>query len=258
MIFAILLQITLSVFIFKINKINALGQFYTTVENKQYYVDQEKEYTLDNSIIECFKLNMSLITIGTIKEEEAINKLLLNKTNFPDVPQLWIGGLIIPGTRTAIWIHTGRLFESWYRGNPDYTFNCIFIGYKSKTQWTDGTCTNKRGFICEYPSELKLQEDHEKLKEEFQIQMEKIVHLQDELNKEKQLSVTLKQQLEAKTTQEADNPALESPSSQQEPAQSLPTAEANSLEVPNNETQEYRSQFLFSHVYNAFFMPNIN
>ncbi|XP_037821218.1 lectin subunit alpha-like [Lucilia sericata] len=256
--FAFLYQITVIVFIFKLNEINSVGQFYTTIENKQYYVDKDKYYTLDNSIVECLKLNMSLLTIDTIKEEEAINKLLENKNNFPDVPQLWIGGFIIPGTRTAVWIHTGRIFDSWYRGNPDYTFNCIFIGYKSKTQWTDGTCTNKRGFICKHPSERKLQEEHEKLKEKFQIETEKIQHLQDELNKEKELSENLKQHLPARPTNEEGKPMSDLPSSQLELDQALPSGEPDTLEVPNNQPQEYQPQYLFSHVNNAFFMPNIH
>ncbi|XP_037821217.1 lectin subunit alpha-like [Lucilia sericata] len=257
MYFGFLCQITVIVFIFKINEINSAGQFYTTIENKQYYVDKNNKYTFDNSILECLKLNMTLIAIDSMKEEEAITQLLLNKNNFSSLPKLWIGGVIIPGTRTAVWISTGKLFDNWYRGNPDYDYPCILVGWDSKTQWTDYICTKKYGFICEYPSERKLQEEHEKLKDELKTENEKNDYLQKELNKEKELSENLKQQLEVKVMEENADQQLVLPSSIEQPAApSLESVEPDSCEVPNNQPQGYSQQFLFSHVQNAYFMPN--
>ncbi|XP_023303881.2 uncharacterized protein LOC111685832 [Lucilia cuprina] len=251
-----LCQITVIVFIFKIIEIKAVGQFYTTIENKQYYVDIDKRYSFDNSILECLKMNMTLIAIDSMQEEEAIRKLLLNTNNFVTVPKLWIGGIIVPGTRTAVWISTGKLFDNWYRGTPDYDYPCILVGWDYKTQWTDYACMSRYGFICEHPNEKILLEEQKKLKDELQIEIEKNSNLQNELYKEKELSENLKQQLDIKAFEEGHNQELELSNLPPEFVDPLENAVPESCEVPNNQPLVFPQQYLFSHIQNAYFMPN--
>ncbi|XP_037815056.1 lectin subunit alpha-like [Lucilia sericata] len=270
--FIFLCEIIMFIFIFKINKITSIGQMYNTVENKQYYVNQDKEYTFDNSIIECLKLNMTLVTIETIAEEKALGEMLLNKTIFPHMPRLWIGGLRIPETRTYIWISIGKPFGNWYRGIPDYDKDCVFIGWSDQYQWTDGTCSNKRGYICEHQSERKLQEDHEKLKENLKMEIQKRENLQLQLNNEKELSTNLKEQLQQiKTMEEKRNQAFEIQTQNKQLEQQLQNGEPKLVPVLKNQLQEYQQlieqneykkhkyfDLMFPNIQNAYFLNNIH
>ncbi|XP_037815057.1 lectin subunit alpha-like [Lucilia sericata] len=160
-----------------------------TNENKLYYVNDDENYNWDESLIECLKLNMELVTIETSKEQEALNALLTNTNIFTDIPKVYIGGRMNKNTRNYIWTSTGKEFNYtyWNYDKTHFNYECILSGWAGKVEWTDIGCSTKYGYICEQQqqqeNELKLQEIHEKLKETLRIEEQKRENLQQALNK---------------------------------------------------------------------------
>ncbi|XP_065357061.1 lectin subunit alpha-like [Calliphora vicina] len=193
MMFASLCSFQLIVFllIYKLNGANTTGKFYTTDENKKYYINDEQKYTWFDGLSECLKLNMTLVSVETSLKSQEVNTLV--KNTFDRIVILWVGGIMTryPDSRHYIWIATGQPFNYtyWHGKNPDFKGNneyCIQIGWGPNMEWNDNRCTSNYGFMCEdhrQNSVIDSVKEHEKLKQNLIMEIKEQHNLQQDLQK---------------------------------------------------------------------------
>lgn len=209
------------------------------------------QYSWYDSLIECMKLNMTMATIEADTEQLALETLLKDSNAFQALPELWLGGLMIPNTRHFVWITTGKPFKytNWFQRNPDFKYHCVLLGWGTDNEWTDINCTRTFGYICEYPRQqivtemvkLKLQEDIENLNENLQIEIQERDNLQQELKKQKELAQYLQEKLQQINDTKLEKQEIKVNLQQelQEPPQNLgqelPNGEQNLQQVSQNQ-----------------------
>lgn len=161
---------------------------------------------------ECRKRNLYLVSIENNTKLDEINTLVLD--NFGRT-YLWIGGYVsrYSDPMELTWLRSGQVinFTYWldnYPTNTNKSFYCILIGLVSDMKWINFNCDAKNGFICESIENTKIQDmeenlekllykfdNYQKLMENLTAEIKDQKQIQQELEKQKDMELKLKQLL---------------------------------------------------------------
>ncbi|XP_065361611.1 lectin subunit alpha-like [Calliphora vicina] len=182
---------------------------HTSYANNKFYIDLELQYTWFESLAACLKMNMTLVDIDTnakIREVSlTINDIQKNNNNnnIGDDYYVWIGAVRkqLPKNH-FVWLPNGEkyVFNNKFNNKPDFQDSsdyCVELRVSPNWKWRDNSCSLKNGFVCEYSTGSKHQEQLQLLegpKLKTRKELEEL--LQKELEQNQQLQQDLKNQQE--------------------------------------------------------------
>ncbi|XP_046800975.1 lectin subunit alpha-like [Lucilia cuprina] len=164
----LILNLALICFLIETLSAKLVGEkLYKTENNKLYYIDENYKYSWYEAFLQCSLKKMSLATLETLEEHDAISKILKDDNFSHHGPHLWIGA--VGGNRLFSWVSNSQpvFTTKWIPGNPDNYLqeeNCLHF-WENTTELNDRKCDYKYGFICEETvSREEVAINHEKYK----------------------------------------------------------------------------------------------
>ncbi|XP_037812847.1 lectin subunit alpha-like [Lucilia sericata] len=141
--------------------VKSVAEWANTEEGKKYFIEDRHEYTWLESLHECAKRNLSLVTLDSVEKNNDFVKLMKNR--YGRGLDLWIGGSASTAEnsmRKFVWASNGKTFQfaHWQEGEPNNLGGeqpCVHTWSISKDfRWADGQYHLKYGYICEETTSL--------------------------------------------------------------------------------------------------------
>ncbi|XP_065361726.1 lectin subunit alpha-like [Calliphora vicina] len=175
---------------------------HTSYANNKFYIDLELQYTWFESLAACLKMNMTLVDIDTNAKIREVS-LTINDIQKNNDFYVWIGAVRkqLPKNH-FVWLPNGEkyVFNNKFNNKPDFQDSsdyCVELRMSPNWKWRDNSCALMNGFVCEYSTGSKHQEQLQLLegpKLKTRKELEEL--LQKELEQNQQLQQKLKNQQE--------------------------------------------------------------
>ncbi|KAM7354727.1 uncharacterized protein ACRADG_006288 [Cochliomyia hominivorax] len=124
------------------------GNFYTSANNKIYYIESAYNFKWFEAHIECHNKNMTLFTIDNEDKFYDLYNVLISGQFLRKPPHLWVGA--VGAQRKFTWITNGKpvVWKHASFDNSGNSENCLQL-FENTKDLNDRNCVALLGFVCE-------------------------------------------------------------------------------------------------------------